>query len=163
MSTFAVGTGGTVVSSNLPAALLELAYILQARERVTPDVDAISITLDSNARIATFTNALPIVSSVDASGAISISATDYLSNNAFANGGGTLKSTTVSDAFLELSQLILSAQQTYNAANSTLTPLTQVSVAVDPVGLIATITGALPFTETIVTGRPTIIATDYLP
>lgn len=159
---FNPGVGGTLASGNKVAALLEILYLLQARERATPNVDVLQIVLDSNARTATFTNEIPIVTSIGSDGTVRHSAAEYLTDNTFSNGGGELKSATLADGVLELSQAVATEQLDFNAANPTETPLTNIGITYDPIGGTATVTGVIPYTESLVGGKPTLTAVDFL-
>jgi hypothetical protein len=79
-STFTPGTGGDLVSVNYPAALLELAHLMQAAEEAEPTADNnVQVTYDLDALTATVSAVLPVSYSIDATnGKTVITATPYL-------------------------------------------------------------------------------------
>lgn len=155
------GGNGDLKSTNLVAAFLECAYLLQAKERPVPELDTTEITLSSNALTATFSVDMPLSFSVSSTGSITVTTTNYIPNDTFANGAGTLKSTTTSDAFLELAQLMLDAEVARNTANPN-DIINNVIVTMNANTNIVNITATVPFTEQLVNGVPSIIATNYL-
>jgi hypothetical protein len=161
MSTFNPGTNGDLKSTNLVAAFLECAYLLQSKERPVPEIDTTEITLSNNDLVATFALTLPLESSLNTNGSLSLTTTNYIPSDTFVNGAGTLKSTTTSDAFLELTQLMLSTEATRNTANPN-DIINNVSMVLDLVANNAIINATVPFTEQLVNGVPSIIATNYL-
>lgn len=68
-------------SGNQPAALLELAFQLQATELTVPEEtrpNNLTISVDAEEGIATVTASLPVTFSLDASGKPVLTATDYI-------------------------------------------------------------------------------------
>lgn len=76
----AFGDGSTLKTNNYPAAFLELAQIVNAAEQAIVENPPNNVTLafDLETQTATVTAALPINSTVDATGKIVFAATDYL-------------------------------------------------------------------------------------
>lgn len=163
MSTFNNG-GGTLKSTNKPAAFLELAHILNEAERAASTADVtfnnLNVAYDAEARTATITASLPVGSAINSSGQIVITATNYLGTAPFNVGtGGELKGSHSPAAFLEMAQLLASAEQAV-----TPTPPNNITIAVDLEGLLATVTATLPIVPSLDSaGKPVMTATDYLP
>ncbi|AFY54391.1 hypothetical protein Riv7116_1850 [Rivularia sp. PCC 7116] len=68
-------------SDNQPAALLELAFQLQASELTVPEEtrpNNLTIAIDGEEGTATVTATLPVEFSLDASGKPIVTATDYI-------------------------------------------------------------------------------------
>jgi len=170
VSTFNPGTGGDLVSTNLPAAFFELARLLDAAENArngaNPGVapkQNLTVTVDFGTRVASIAASLPITASPSASGQTQITAVDYLSPtfSAFNPGtGGTLKSTTSPSALLELGQILSNAEKAVVPAEDQPNNL---QVTYDLETGTATITANLPITTSADTdGAVKVIASDYL-
>ena len=68
-------------STNQPAALLELAFQLQASELTIPEdtrPNNLTIAIDGEESTATVTATLPVTFALDASGKPVVTATDYI-------------------------------------------------------------------------------------
>lgn len=164
MSAFNNG-GGSLKSSNKAAALMEVALYLGDAERQASTIDNpinnITIGFDTDARTATITATLPIGSTLNPSGQVVISASDYLGGGFAFNGGagGDLKATHPAAAFLEMAQIVSASEQsiTVNTPNN-------VTIALDLEGNSAAVAATLPITVSVDgNGRALITATDYLP
>lgn len=164
MSVF-TNTGSTLKSSTKPAALLELAHALANAERLASTAELtlnnISIAFDLEGRTASITASLPLSASVTGTGAILVTASNYITGagSTYTVGTGELKSTHLPAAFLELVEII-------NLAESAVAPNppNNVSVALDLEGLLATISASLPLTTAVDgTGKVVTSAVDYLP
>lgn len=172
MSNFNPGTGGTMQSTNLPAAFLELAFLVQAAEESNTSVDAperMQITYDSNAKTATINLTMGIIRTTNSSGQVVETADpSYLSGagfigSTFTQPGGQLKSTTLPSAFLELAQIIVNAENAYALTDPALTTVQRTGLDIDANTQEVIITGSIPFTEDLAGGRPILTAVDYLP
>lgn len=77
---FNPGAGGDLHAANLPAAFLEMAQLLNASEQavVVNAPNNITIALDLETGTATVTAALPITTTTDSAGRVTIVPTDYL-------------------------------------------------------------------------------------
>lgn len=170
MSTFDPGTSGTLKSDTLPEALMECAIKLSqaelSRNAANPGVPAqnrITVACEFDGNTSTITAAIPVGIAIDGStGKAVITATDYLGSaySTFANGGGDLASSNLVAAFMELSQLVSSAELAMDVA----TRANNITIAYDPENLLANISAALPFTATLDTaGAVKVVAQDYLP
>lgn len=163
MSTFNNGSG-QIQSTNLPAALLELAEVLSLQEALLSTIDApltnITVTLDLEANSAGITASLPIAATINTSGNIVLAATNYIASSTYVVGsGGDIRATSVPGAFLEIAQLV-SAAELAVAVN----PPNNVTIAFDLEGQLATVTAALPISAAIdASGKILTTATDYLP
>lgn len=163
MSAFANG-GGTLKSTNKPAALFELATLLNDVERAASTTDDpienITMAVDLEARVANISAALPITPSVDGAGNSIITAVNYLPGSVFNIGAaGDLKKANYPGAFLELALTVAAAE-----AAVAPTPENNVTIAFDLEDRSATVTISLPIVPTIDgTGKMTVSATDYLP
>ncbi len=169
MSIFNSGADGTLKSTHLPQAVLELARYLDAAENsrnganpgLTPRRNlSTNISLDTGtvAIAATF----PIISAIQADGTDKISVTDYLSPvySAFKNGGGTLKSTNLIAAFVEASNLLAAAEK---AVTPTDDQPNNIFISIDKETQTITITANLPFTTNVTEeGDFVVMAIDYL-
>lgn len=72
---------GAIKSTNKPAALLELAHLLQADEVAVPEAtrpNNLTIAYDAEAGTATITATLPITFALDTNGKPVATATDYI-------------------------------------------------------------------------------------
>ena len=139
MAAFNPGTGGTLLSTSLEAAIVELAEASQGLDDalVTP-TNNIGIVYDSDASIATIGLALPVTISTSG-GQLSYTATDFLSGSVFAPGtGGDLSATTYPGALLELATLLQSAEAGDADADN------NVNITVDSDAGVATFTGSIP-------------------
>lgn len=163
MSTFNNG-GGTLKSTNKPAAFLEIAHLINETERSASTVDVtldnVTVAYDTGARTSSISATLPIGASVNSSGQIVVSATNYLGGTAFNPGAsGELKAISYPAAFLELAQIVAAAEQAI-----TPTAVNNVTIAIDLEGLSATVTATLPVVPSLDSaGKPVFTATDYIP
>lgn len=159
-----VPTGSDLKSTNQPAALLELGFLLQADElalaNTTTPPNNVTITIDSEAQTATLAATLPFDYAFDTSGKPVISATNYLSaGGAFVPGTSDLDSTTKPAALLEMG-LKLAATE---AAVPT-TPPNNVAFSADFETKTATLAATLPITIAVDgTGKAVVTGVDYIP
>lgn len=79
-SAFNPGSGGDLHATNYPAAFLEVAQIVAGAEQAvaTNQPNNVTIAFDLEAGAAAISASLPISSSIDSSGKISVVASDYL-------------------------------------------------------------------------------------
>lgn len=163
MSTFGPGSSGILNSTNIPAAFLEMAYLLNEAEKglSTPDnpVNNITITFDLEAGTAAVAATLPVLSSSATNGTITLAAEDYIDNPISFGTGSTLKSSSYSGAFIEIAQLLSAAE-----ANVTVNPVNNITVAFDLEARSATVAASLPIiSQKTAQGRIEVVASDYLP
>ncbi|MEH2146255.1 hypothetical protein [Nostoc sp.] len=162
MSTFNNG-GGTLKSTNKPAAFLEIAHLVNEVERAASTVDValdnVTINYDTGARTAVISATLPVAGSISSSGQIVITSSNYLSGSIFNPGiGGDVKGANYPGAFLEVAQLLSASEKAI-----TPTPPNNITIAFDLEELTATITATLPIVPTLDgSGKPVFTATDYL-
>jgi hypothetical protein len=170
MSTFLPGTGGDLKSVTQPAALFELARLLDAQERLKNGANPgiapkknVSVVADFGEGVCAVTAELPIAITLDATGKPIFDATDYLGLNygEFVPGtGGTLKSTDVPSAFLELAQLVANAENLIPEADRP----ENVSITYDADTLVASVSCNLPITTAADSNGAVLVqAVDYLP
>ncbi|MCC5619248.1 hypothetical protein LC605_30090 [Nostoc sp. CHAB 5836] len=163
MSTFNNG-GGTLKSSTKPAAFLEIAHLINEAERAASTVDVtldnVTINYDTGARTATIDATLPVGSTINSSGQIVISASNYLGGSVFNPGtGGEIKASSFPSAFLEMAQFLAASEQAVTPA-----PPNNITIAIDLEALTTTISATLPVVPTLDSaGKPVFTATDYLP
>ena len=157
MSTFNNG-GGDLVSTNMPAALLELFQKTQSAE-IAANIDNIQITYDSDALTATAAAALPCTFAADGTtGKVVVTASNYINGDTFAPGaGGDLVSTYKASALLELIQKV----QTAEAGNG----IDNVQITFDEDAGTASLSAALPISFAVngTSGIVEMTASDYLP
>jgi hypothetical protein len=169
MSVFANG-GGTLKSTQIPAAFFELCRELDAAEQnrngANPGIAPrrnLSTTVSFDTGTIAVAATIPVIVSVAADGSIGLAAQDYLgaTYSTFDPGtGGDLTSTTVMAAFLEMSSLLA-------AAEKEVTPIdaqpNNIQISFDLEAGNATVSANLPFTTLGATnGDVTIHAIDYL-
>jgi hypothetical protein len=163
MSTFNNG-GGTLKSSTKPAAFLEIAHLINEAERAASTVDVtldnVTINYDTGARTTTIDATLRVGSTINSSGQIVISASNYLGGSIFNPGtGGEIKASSFPAAFLEMAQSLAASEQAV-----TPTAPNNITIAIDLEALTATVTATLPVVPTLDSaGKPVFTATDYLP
>lgn len=169
MSIFNIGTGGDLLSTNLPGALFEISRLLVAAENVrnaansgVAAVNNITASLSIDGGVASIAATIPITPTLSASGVPTLTAQNYLGSayTAFVPGtGADVKSTNTIAAFLEISQLL-------SAAEKSVTPLenqpNNIQITYDLEASSATISANLPFSTTSNAGAITINALDYL-
>ena len=107
MVSIVVGAGSTFKSTSAEELLLEVITYLQNQElnistnSLNKDLIKLSYSLDT--MIATSSFSIPAIQSIDSSGQIIVSGSDYLQNITFTPGNsGTFKSLTLSQYFLEI-------------------------------------------------------------
>ena len=163
MSTFNNG-GGTLKSTNKPAAFLELAHLINEAERSASTVDLtldnVTVNYDTGARTVAIAATLPVGGSINANGQIVVSATNYLGGVSFNPGtSGELKAANYPAAFLELAQVVAASE-----AAVAPTPPNNITISIDLEGLTATVAATLPVVPALDSaGKPVFTATDYLP
>lgn len=74
---FNPGTGGTLVSTTWPAALLEITSRIQSLE-AAQDLNVVNLTLDTDANTATITATMNTVRTLNANGSQNIATSTYL-------------------------------------------------------------------------------------
>lgn len=169
MSVFNNG-GGTLGSSNLPAALFEIAGKLDAAETarnaafptLAPKQN-ITTTVDFGTKNIAIAATIPATFSPNASGSLVVDASDYLGSgfSGFTPGtGGTLKSTDIVSAFVELAQITSNAEKT-------ITPIedqpNNLQVTYDAETLTITVTASLPAVISFdANGAVLVIPVDYI-
>lgn len=154
-------TGNILVSTTLPAAFLEAAYRVQiAEEALTTNPNNVVITINDDAGTVTLAATIPVVNTLDSNGEVVIAADDYLETTHTAAGGGDAVSTTKPALLLELAQQVIDAEDAFATANPEFTALT--TLVFDANAQTATIASTLPVTTTLVSGKATFTATDYL-
>lgn len=169
MSTFANG-GGTFESSHLPGAFFEAARLLDnaevLRNNSQPSLapkQNISTTVDFASKTVAIAATIPAGFAPNTSGQITIIASDYLGSpwtNYDLGTGGTLKSTNVVGAFIEVAQLLSNGEKG-------VTPIedqpNNVQVVVDAESASITVSATLPVTiDSSSGGGVRIDAIDYL-
>jgi hypothetical protein len=107
MAIIVVGAGSSFKSSTAEGLLLEVITYLQNQEMnistnsLNKDFIKLSYSLDNMTATGSFS--IPAVQSIDSSGQIIVSGSNYLENIVFSPGdGGTFKSSTLSQYFLEI-------------------------------------------------------------
>ena len=168
-SSFDPGTGGSLVSTNIPAAFAEMSLLLvQAELAVNADArpDNITMTSDADAGTMTINATLPISTSLNSSGQTLTSATDYFAaliasggDSTFSNGSGELQSTNKVTAFFELAQILHAAEKA-----STLDPQPDnIQITNDQEAETSTIAATLPLALSAnASGQIVTEAVDYL-
>ncbi len=81
---------------------------------------------------------------------------------AFVNTGSDLDSVFLVSAFVEACRKLNQAENARNAANTAVTPRQNIQMSANFDGNAYTIAASLPFTISLVSGKPQINATDYL-
>lgn len=121
MSVFTPGADGSLKATNLPAALLEAAILLDqaeaSRNGANPTLaprQNITVTADLGTRTAAISATIPAVFSTNNAGAIVVDASDYLgaTYSGFTPGtGGQISSTDRPSAFIEVAQALANAEK----------------------------------------------------
>ena len=162
MSTFTPGSGG-LSSTNLVAAFVEIAILLQlAESAITTDApNNVTLTSDIDGETFNINVSLPITASVDGTGQPVIVATDYVTD---AGGAGTLdttgsslNSTTIASALMETAQLLHSAEK---AAADPQPDNIQVNYNLE--NQTAVVSATIPQSISLLGGKATITPTDYV-
>jgi len=154
MATFNRGTGGTLKSTVLEAAFLEICEYVQPLE-TDLNLNNVTVTYNSDALTAAVNATIPVSSTIGAGGSIIYTATNSLSDP-FLNGGGTLSATHGYAAVLETAKRLQAAE-----AGLT-TPINNISVTINDEAGTATIAANLPISIAVNTsGKPEIVADEY--
>lgn len=162
MSSFNPGAG-SLSSTNLPAAFLEIAALLQIAESSIVNDAPNNVTLTSDIDGGSFAVAItiPITTSVDGSGQPVIVATDYVTNaggsGALDTTGSSLSSITIPAALMEISQLLHNAEK---AAAEPQPDNIQISYNLE--NLTADINATIPQSIAVTNGTIVVTATDYV-
>ncbi len=169
MSVFAPGTDsngnpdGTLRSTNIPAAFVELAHLKNQQEVAASTADDpienTTVQYSEETRQATIEATVNFTSSTDSTtGNVILAASNDLPSAVFAPGtGGTLKTTSYSGALLEL------AQKLANAENSVTPAVNNINITHSDEDKVSTINATIPYTSVIdASGKPVITVTDYL-
>lgn len=171
MSVFVPGTGGTLKSAKKPAALFEMARVLDAAENsrngANPGIPAkqnLTVTVDFGTRTAAIAATLPITATIGVDGKPILDVSDYLGApySTFVPGpDGDLKSTDIPSAFLELAQIVSNAEKAVTPVDD---QPNNVQITYDLEAGNVTIAGTLPITTASeADGDVVIQAVDYLP
>lgn len=158
MSTLNV-TGSSVVSTTLPAALVEAAYKLQIAEsalQINPN--NINISANDDTKLIAVSGSLPILQGFDADGDIVTAASNYTSTAVTA--GGDIKATHAAALLLEMLQKVVDAEDAEATADPDFNPVTSLSINANSQRAI--FETQIPFTTSLVSGKPTMSPTDYL-
>lgn len=168
-STFDPGTSGSLKSTQIPQAFFEICRFLDAAENTRNGANPglaprrnLSTTVSFDAGTVAVAATIPIVTTIEAGGAIKISGSDYLGStySTFANGGGDLISTNIVAAFLELGSLLAAAEKAVTPVEN---QPNNIQIVIDTEAGNATVSANLPFTTAAATnGDVTIQAIDYL-
>lgn len=163
MSIFNNG-GGSLKSTTIPAALLEVANLLAVSEAAASATDDplnnISVTFDLEARLAQITATLPINISTGNAGNFYGGASNYIGEAAvYVPGTGDLKSIDLPAAFLEMAIMTNLAEKAV-----VIDPPSNVTIALDLENLVATVTASLPISMSVnANGEIVSQAVDDLP
>ncbi len=165
MSTFIPGNGGTLRSNKKPPALFELAQTLVFAElAATADGQRhqkVSLSISVDEGLILINAELPIVTMLVADGEIQVAVVDSLGTpySDFSGGAGTLASTHLFAALVELALLMVASDQAQPVSDRS--SRVQVLASFEA-GLIA-VDAALPFTVAMTgQGDLVITAVDYL-
>ena len=160
-------TGSDLRSTNLPAALFEIARLLDAAENerngANPGIapkQNITTAIDFGTRTIAINASLPVQFAKGAAGVTMVEAVNYLGTpyGAFAPGGDTV-AITIPGAFLEIAQMVSSAEKDVQPAED---QPNNVQVSIDMEAGTATVTATLPCdTDASLTGEVIISAVDY--
>jgi hypothetical protein len=152
-------TGSSVVSTNKVAALVEAAYRLQIAETaLSINPNNIQIIANDDTKRFAISGVLPVALSFDSDGNVLTTATNYTSTSI--TPGGDIKSTNVSALVLEMLQMIIDAEDAKFLADPTFTAVTNLTI--DSNAQTANFSTSIPFTTSLVSGKPTMTPTDYL-
>lgn len=78
MAPFVPGTGGSLKSTTMEDALLELMVLIRNKEDEWEVSPRVFLTIDAGAQLATATATLPIVFALDASGSPELNTVEYI-------------------------------------------------------------------------------------
>ncbi len=169
MSTFDPGTAGTLNATQIPSAFFEVARAMdaaeQARNGANPGLTPrrnLATTVSFDTGTISVAATIPIIATAQTDGSTKIVAQDYLGStySGFVNGGGDLKSSTIMEAFIEISTLLAASEKLVVPTDS---QPDNVQVQFDLEAGVATISANIPFTsEAAGNGDVVIIAIDYL-
>jgi hypothetical protein len=169
MSSFDPGTSGTLKSTQIPAAFFEICRALDAAENnrnganpgLTPRRN-LSTTVSFDTGTIAVAATIPVTTSIQANGALEVSAIDYLGSTyaAFIGGGGDLNSDSLPEALLEIASLLAASEKAVTPAEN---QPNNVQITFDLETGSAVIAANLPFTTAAAAnGDVTIHAIDYL-
>ena len=149
MSAFNPGTGGSLKTTSLPGALIELAALIglvESSPLANVEVNNVTFAALFDSKMLSLNATLPITVSSNASGDIVVQGVDYLTasgvSGSFNNGGGDLESTNKVAAFLELAYLLHDAEKASTAEE----PPDNIQISLDFETLTANIQATLPIT-----------------
>lgn len=163
-----VTTGSSLKSTTIPAALFESALFLDSAEKTRNGANpglapknSISITVSSDDGTVNISASLPSDVSVGTGGTLVYNAKDYLGGTYAAfTAGGDLTATTRMDAFVQIAQLLSSAEKAVTPVEDQ-PNFVQIDSSSES-GTI-TVTATLPFNAVILAAGTVEIATlDYL-
>lgn len=166
MSTI-VTTGSSLKSTNIPAAFLETALLLDAGEKArngaNPGIapkNNVTISLGVDEGVANITATLPADTTVSATG-INYNAKDYLGGSYAAfTAGGDVTSTSTMDALVQVGSILAAAEKTIQPVED---QPNNIQIESSSENGTITITAALPVTATVNTdGTVKFTAIDYL-
>lgn len=148
-----------LVASNKVAALIESVYKFQISEKVLdPQQDNIQITIDDDDNVITINGTLPISISSDADGDLVIQAEDITAVAVVPEGD--VKSTYEASLVLEMFQMMVAAEDAEVELNPDFAPVTTLSV--DSNTNLAAFATTIPYSSSLISGLPTLTATDFL-
>lgn len=164
-----VSTGSGLNSDYLAGAVVESFRLLNQAEAARNAANLggtqknnVTATASFDNNVFSFSAALPIGITLDASGKSVIAASDYLGStySAFTVGTGEAKSTTLPNLVLELAQKLSAAEKLVQPATDQPNNI-QIDISVEEG--IATISANIPFTPSIdAIGAVTLTAQDYV-
>ncbi len=165
MTVITIGTDSTFKSTTAEALLVEICTFLQNKELNTlsnpTSKDYVQISYNLNDMTTGISFSIPAEQSIDATGQVLTTAIEYLQGVTFASGdGGTIKSTTLSQYFLEVVTFLQIKEN-----NSTTNPqsINNISSTYDADEKLFSGSINLPITVNFDdAGHPMIIATEYL-
>ncbi len=163
-----ITTGSSLKSTTIPAALFEAALFLDSAEKTRNGANpglapknSISIVISSDDGTINVSAALPSDVSVGTGGTLVYNAKDYLGGTYAAfTAGGDVTATSRMDAFVQIAQLLSSAEKAITPTEDQ-PNFIQIDSSSES-GLI-TVTATLPYNATVLaTGTVEIATLDYL-
>ncbi len=159
-----------LISSTLPAGLLEVAQLLGAAEKtLSTPADNVNISYDFNANLASISASIPFVPSDPGAAAIGQTPADYApiedfdagSLGALLTGGSGM--TSPATALIKISAAMKAAELAKTAEGGSLPDGSGISLSVDYESRIISLAAFLPIVMTIdAAGRSVITASNYL-
>lgn len=166
MSLYNPGTS-SIKSTNLPAAFVEVAIMLNIAEKVrngaNPGVPAkqnMQVDADFDNGIYTIVGDLPLTRTLTADGAVILRPTPYLGGvyDIFVPGGGDAKGDTLEEAVMEIASMIAAAELLIPQIDRP----DNLQISWDEASL--NLSATMPFISSILpTGSVNCLAVDYIP